>query len=336
MAKGALPQQFLGQRPWTRTSIALLLVERHANPERYAQDDESLVEISSLEREFAVELREMDGERVQSAQVENVYSRVTGISGTPLRDSYNVGQTLVNDYGRPYGNGFNNVTGATVNATYGIFGFEGQGEYQHSAGIAPYTPEQSAVLAKVDQNPTPTGPNNGPQDNGEILDTYVGASWKRVYVSFGRESNWWGPGNSSAMMMTDNVVPLYMAKFDTAEPITLPWILKYLGPIRVQLFMGKLKGHIYPRQPYLHGEKLSLMPTKNLEVGFSRTVEWAGFGHPITFKSLARTYFSVGDNPHSDQPSLGSGRQAWWTRRELQSPRIAELVVGLRGLVCGR
>ena len=57
--------------------------------------------------------------------------------------------------------------------------------------------------------------------------------------------------------------------------------------------MGKLKGHIYPRQPYLHGEKLSLMPTKNLEVGFSRTVEWAGFGHPITFKSLTQDLSSA-------------------------------------------
>lgn len=140
-----------------------------------------------------------------------------------------------------------------------------------------------------------------------MLDTYVGVSWKRAYLSFGRESNWWGPGESSAMMMTDNVVPMYMIKFDLAEPITLPWILKYLGPLRYQMFLGKMKGHLYPRQPYLHGEKASIMPTKNLELGFSRTVEWAGFGHPITAGNVARTYFSVGDNPNADLPTLDPG-----------------------------
>src|ERR1700749_2174415 len=31
IAKGAMPSQFLGLRPWTRTAIAALLVERHEN-----------------------------------------------------------------------------------------------------------------------------------------------------------------------------------------------------------------------------------------------------------------------------------------------------------------
>jgi len=307
IAKGALPPQFLGQRPWTRTSIALLLDERHANPGKYAQDDESLVLIHSLEKEFAPELAELDGERVKSAQVENVYTRVTGIGGTPLRYSYHVGQTIVNDYGRPYGEGFNDVSGATVNATYSIFGFEGQGEFQHSAGIDPYTPAQIATLTTLDHTPKPILPDNSQQDNGQILDTYVSATWKRAYFSFGRESNWWGPGDSSAMMMTDNVVPFYMAKFDVAEPITLPWILKYLGPLRYQMFLGKMKGHLYPRQGYLHGEKASIMPTKNFEIGFSRTVVFAGFGHPMTAANLFRTYFSVGDNPNADLPRNDPG-----------------------------
>ena len=307
LAKGALPQQFLAQRPWTRTSIALLILERHDRPEQFAQDDESLILVHSLEREFAPEMKILEGDRVKSAEIDNVYTRVTGISGSPLRDSYHVGQTLVNDFGRPYGAGVNNITGATVRGTYDIFGFEGQAEYQHSPGIGPYTPAQTAILAGLDHTSLPILPDNGRQNNAEVLDTYVGVSWKRTYLSFGRESNWWGPGESSAMLMTDNIVPLYMLKFDVAEPITLPWIFKYLGPIRYQMFMGKLKGHSYPRQPYLHGEKLSLMPTENLEIGFSRTTEWTGFGRGWTTGRFLRTYFSVGDNPNSSNPLIDPG-----------------------------
>ena len=273
IAKGALPQQFLVQRPWTRTAIASLIVERRTTPERFAQDDESIILVHSLKKESAPEIKVLDGDRAKSAEIENVYTRVTGISGTPLRGTYHFGQNIVNDYGRPYGEGVNNITGANVNGTSGIFGFEGRAEYQHSPGIDAYTPSQIAGLAVIDHNPTPTLPNNGAQDNAALLGTYVGVSWKRAYFSFGRESHWWGPGESSAMLMTNNVVPMFMLKFDVAEPITLPWIFKYLGPVRYQMFMAKLKGHLYPRQPYFYGKKISLEPTKNLEIGLSRTTE---------------------------------------------------------------
>jgi hypothetical protein len=307
LAKGALPQQFLGQRPWTRTAIALLIVERHQNPEHFAQDDESLILVHSLEQEFADEIEVLGGGQARSAELENVYTRITGISGSPLRDSYHFGQTITNDFGRPYGAGVNNITGATVRGTYDIFGFEGQAEYQHSPGLPGYTPAQSATLAGLDHTPAPVLPDNAAQNNATLMDTYLGVTWKRAYISFGRESNWWGPAESSSMMMSDNIVPLYMLKFDLAEPITLPWIFKYLGPVRYQMFMGKLKGHLYPRQPYLHGEKLSLMPTPNLEIGFTRTTEWTGFGRGWTTGRFLRTYFSVGDNPNSSNPLIDPG-----------------------------
>ena len=50
-----------------------------------------------------------------------VYCVARGISGTPLRDSYHLGSTIINDYGRPYENGFNNYSGASGYATAGRF-----------------------------------------------------------------------------------------------------------------------------------------------------------------------------------------------------------------------
>lgn len=43
--------------------------------------------------------------------VKSVYTRFMGIGGTTLRDSYHLGETINNDYGRPYQPGFNNITG---------------------------------------------------------------------------------------------------------------------------------------------------------------------------------------------------------------------------------
>ena len=65
-----------------------------------------------------------------------VYTRLLGITGQTLRDSYHLGQTIVNDYGRPYEPGFNNITGFSTINERGRFSLYVRGEYQHSpAGI---------------------------------------------------------------------------------------------------------------------------------------------------------------------------------------------------------
>ncbi len=65
---------------------------------------------AALQTEFASETGRLDGAQNLGASLDSVYTRVTGISGRPLRDGYHFGQTIINDYGRPYGEGFNNVT----------------------------------------------------------------------------------------------------------------------------------------------------------------------------------------------------------------------------------
>ena len=44
--------------------------------------------------------------------LQSAYTRLMGIGGSTLNDSYHLGQTISNDYGRPYQPGFNNITGA--------------------------------------------------------------------------------------------------------------------------------------------------------------------------------------------------------------------------------
>ena len=56
--------------------------------------------------------------------------------GTPLRDSYHFGQTIADDFGRPYGQGFNTINGASGYAQERAGLLYVRGEYQHGASLA--------------------------------------------------------------------------------------------------------------------------------------------------------------------------------------------------------
>ncbi len=83
--------------------------------------------------------------RMGDVRIESTYTVIRAISGTPLRDSFHLGSTIVNDYGRPYENGFNNYTGVSGYAIAGRFTLYARGEFQGAPSAAGY----SAALAQT-------------------------------------------------------------------------------------------------------------------------------------------------------------------------------------------
>jgi hypothetical protein len=74
-----------------------------------------------------------------------------------------------------------------------------------------------------------------------LLDAYVGMTLKNWQISFGRQSQWWGPSENGAMLFTDNAEPLNnMLRIDRVQPFQLPWLFRYLGGIRIQAFRAIL------------------------------------------------------------------------------------------------
>ena len=102
IALGYMQSNMLGMRPWTRMACAQMVEEAG---ERLENDGMEVGEAAKIYRtltdEFAPEIVRLDGNPNVGTRLESVYTRVAGISGTPLRDSFNFGQTLINDYGRP-------------------------------------------------------------------------------------------------------------------------------------------------------------------------------------------------------------------------------------------
>lgn len=281
--------EVLGMRPWTRLQFARFLERDREMP----HDAEAEKLQSSLEHEFAPEL---SGESEKLA-LESVYTRGTQIAGTPLRDSYHFGQTIADDFGRPYGQGFNTISGSSGYLQERAGFLYVRGEDQHGASLR--TPSAAAIdslaagdLVAVNQLQTQGGPA---VNDFRLLDAYAGVSFGRWTGTLGKQSLWWGPAIGGAFMESNNAEPIWMARLTNDVPYRIP----ILGKARLDMFYGKLQGHTYEPQVWIHGEKVSVQPFKSLEIGFTRTVVFLGADYPFSFHRLWDSYFSVGDNNSS-------------------------------------
>ncbi|MBZ5568040.1 MAG: phosphatase PAP2 family protein [Acidobacteriia bacterium] len=303
-ALGYIQSAFAGLRPWTRMECARLLDEASMRINSDTGGGKSSAEAArlyqALQSEFSAESRRLGGGRNLSAELESIYTRFTGISGKPLNDSYHFGQTIINDYGRPYQEGFNMVTGFTSHAEAGPLAFYVHGEYQHAPSAPAYPLAVRQAIATKDANPVQPAIPVAAHDDFQLLDTYVALNIRNNQISFGRQSTWWGPGQGGALMFSDNALPFYSLRWMQVSPFKLPSLLGFLGPVRTDMFIGRLEGHHYPGNPYISGQKLSFKPTENLEVGFSKISIFAGGGHPLSWHNFYKSTFGVNNHPSSD------------------------------------
>jgi hypothetical protein len=313
IALGYLKSAVLGMRPWTRMQCARLLDD--------AGDSVSDKEITesnvgslykSLVEEFTPEIARLNGASNVAARVESLYTRSTGISGTPLRDAFHFGQTLINDYGRPYWTGFNNITGVTADAELGPVSFSFQGEYQHAPAMPTSSAQALDAIAKADANP-PLANGTSEANQFNVLNSMGSVNINNVQISFGVQSLWLGPGESGALLMSDNAPPFPMVRVDDVMPHEIPGLSRVLGPFRTEFFIGQLSGQHWERcvvpscqsypghtgvvgpnispQPFIHGEKISFQPTPNFEFGMGITAMFGGPGLPITFGTFFDSYY---------------------------------------------
>lgn len=294
IAYGYIRYQFLGLRPWSRTAVADMLAEANERMQSALDVPSDAAQIlRSLNSEFADEINLADKPN-QSIRVDSVYGRSLGISGTPLNDSYHFGQAIINDFGRPYQQGFNQVVGFSARSEYGRFAFYVRGEYQHAPSAPGYPLSVRQVIAKVDANPVQPATPFEEVDTFRLLDAYAAVTLAGNEISVGKQNYWWNTGNGGAMIMSNNAEPFYALRINRVIPFKLPWIFKYLGAIRYDAFFGQLAGHRYPPRAYMHGEKISLKPTENLELGFSRTAVFSGEAvSPLTFGVFWKSFTSA-------------------------------------------
>ena len=293
-AQGVIAYEFLGLRPWTRRAIYQMLAHAQGT-----EVSEQLVQ--AIRKELFRDVALGSNEVGKDIFLESVYSRTQFISGTPLNDSYHFGQTLADDFGRPYGHGLQQITGFETRAEQGRFSLFVRGEYQRSPGVPGYSAAIAAIIATQDNNPIRTYSNQPVGNVFRLLDTYASVEFLGQQFSFGKQSYWWGPGSASAMMLSDDAEPFYSFRINRTLPLYIPLLSRLLGPFRYDNFFGKLSGHMYPRQPYFYGQKINFFPTKNLELGFSRDAVIAGDGStPLTFGNFWQSFTSTSSGTYNN------------------------------------
>lgn len=310
-AMGFLKSEFEGLKPWTRLECVGLFQEAEMNVQDRAPDFlEANKIVNDLREEFAPELHSIEDGVNSTSRVESVYTRSTQISGTPLNDSYHFGQTLINNDGRPYEQGYNNDTGFSAYAMEGRLGLYVSGEYQHAPSAPAFTLQQRQIIAFVDENPLQPAQPVAETNQFALLDTYVVANIEGWNMTFGKQSLWWSPDYGSALLYSNNAAPAYMYQLGRITPFTLPWIFRYLGPMKIGFYFGRPQGEMFPGRPLMHGVKISLKPTPNLELGFTATDFFAGIGRPTTpaaiFHSFVAGSSSVNYGPN-DNPGKRTG-----------------------------
>jgi hypothetical protein len=299
---GYMDTAYLGLRPWTRWSIVNMLIATADKISHEENDSQACGIYRSLEEEFSPDVEVWNGPRTPHARMDTAYTGIMGITGTPLRNSFHLGQTIVNDYGRPYQEGFNNVTGFSARSVAGRFSLYFRGEYQHAPSAPGYSIALSTQLSNIDmisftQNPNqatiPTGPIPVTNDF-RILEANVSYLLLNHQFSFGKSDHWLGPAEGGSLAWSTNAENIYAFQIDRVEPLKIPLLSLLTGPFRYQFYVGSLKGHTSPNSPWVHAEKISFKPTENLEFGFERTVIWGGKGHvPITIHTFLRSFFSA-------------------------------------------
>jgi Capsule assembly protein Wzi/PAP2 superfamily len=311
-ALGYIHSAFLGMRPWTRIECAQLVEEAG---ERIRSDESALPEAdriyAALLEEFRSDLDRLDGGDEWSARLESIYTRITDIDGPPLHDSYHFGQTIINDDGRPYEEGFNTYEGFSAYGTAGRFTVYVRGEYQHAPFAPAYPLSVREAIATMDENPVQPAIPFPTVNQFTLLDTYVAANVAHWNFTFGKQSLWWGPGEGGDLMFSDNAEPIYVFRASRTEPFILPWIFHWLGPMKWDFFVGKLSGNDFPPRPLIHGEKISFKVTQNLEVGVTRVAEFGGVGRAITPAAIWNSYTGVGKSSQfyasNDNPGKRTG-----------------------------
>jgi hypothetical protein len=227
---------------------------------------------------------------------------INAMEGTPL---------WPNNDGLPTGAGSNEVVRASGWA--GVGGF--LTGYAEGAASGPFTRSLAG------------------QNRLNLLDGEIVASLGNFALSFGQEEAWWSVGHFGALPLSDNIPPLTGLRFQNIHPSYLPWILRYLGPFRFQVFISQLsyQPDPYVSRPWFDGEIFSFKPLPYFEFGIFHQIDFGGrFNNDYTTAGFIERLIGIpgvhpaGANSHSRAGLYVKFYLPWLRNAELYQGTLAE------------
>jgi hypothetical protein len=136
---------------------------------------------------------------------------------------------------------------------------------------------------------SPAGVNGSTRSRISLLRGEAVADFGNTAISFGEHEMRWGTGYFGALSQGDNARPFPALRMENVHPSYLPGWLRYLGPMRYEIFFGELdhfrpfitapgqKGY-YP-YPWLSGQTVVFKPLATFELGITHVVMFGGSGN---------------------------------------------------------
>jgi len=110
--------------------------------------------------------------------------------------------------------------------------------------------------------------------------TYLAADLADVRFYAGYITHWWGPGQISALQLSNNARPMPQIGFSRASTDASSWpVLRWLGPWQFEFFVGKLDGPQIQSNVLYNAARLTISPLPGLEIAAAKTEEFCGQGH---------------------------------------------------------
>ena len=115
----------------------------------------------------------------------------------------------------------------------------------------------------------------------------------------GYVQHWWGPGQDSALLFSNNArpIPQIGVKRLLPTPIDLP-VLRWLGPVKFDAFLGILTEERERSgfdNPALIGFRAAFQPAQGLEIGLNRGLQLCGEDRPCGAGTIFDALFPFGD-----------------------------------------
>lgn len=155
---------------------------------------------------------------------------------------------------------------------------------------------------------------DGAQHNFSPDGSYVGARIGNLQFYGGWPDQWYGPGEVSSLILSNNARPFPRVGVMRADPrpFETPW-LSWLGPWQANLFVGLLNGERIDRNTGFIGVRVDFQPTPGLEIGLTRETEVCGQHHPCS--PLSEYFHFNNSNQSVNATNDEAGVDVKYTRR---------------------
>ncbi|MEO8336817.1 MAG: capsule assembly Wzi family protein [bacterium] len=114
--------------------------------------------------------------------------------------------------------------------------------------------------------------------NGELLLASMRARFRNVALTVGRQQFAWSQGAGDGLFLNADAPALDQISLAADHPFVLPSVLRYIGPVQATVILADLGPSVSRSHSKLLTYKVSVQPTRNLELGGTFMNHYGGSG----------------------------------------------------------